>query len=70
MRRYYSDGMFPTLDAALIEHMNADDLKKLAKHTKQKISTRKYVDENGTFDCVDWPVTMVDSEARGGGRGH
>ena len=41
MRRYYSDGRIPTLDAALIEHMNADDLKKLAKHTKQKIPTRK-----------------------------
>jgi len=41
MRRYTSDGTIPTLDAALIEHMNADDLKKLAKHTKQKIPTRK-----------------------------
>jgi hypothetical protein len=69
MRRYYSDGTIPTLDAALIEHMNADDLKKLAKHTHQ-ISTRKYVDKNSAFDCVDRPVTMVDSEARGGARGH
>lgn len=41
MRRYYSGGRIPTLDAALVEHMNVDDLKRLAKHTKQKIPTRK-----------------------------
>lgn len=41
MKRYYSDGSIPTLEIALIEHMNADDLKRLAKHTKQKIPTRK-----------------------------
>ena len=40
MKGYYSDGSIPTLEVALIEHMNADDLKKLAKHTKQKIPTR------------------------------
>jgi hypothetical protein len=41
MKRYYSDGSIPTLEVALIEHMNADDLKKLAIHTNQKIPTRK-----------------------------
>ncbi len=41
MKRYYSDGRIPTLEVALTEHMNADDLKKLAKHTNQKIPTRK-----------------------------
>ncbi|NNK00293.1 MAG: hypothetical protein HKP58_07750 [Desulfatitalea sp.] len=41
MRRNYSDGRIPTLDAALIDHMNVDDLKKLAKHTQRKIPTRK-----------------------------
>ncbi len=41
MRRYYPDGRIPTLEVALIEHMNADDLKKLGKHTNQKVPTRK-----------------------------
>jgi hypothetical protein len=41
MRRYNSDGSIPTLEVALTQHMNADDLKKLAKHTNQKIPTRK-----------------------------
>ena len=41
MKRYYSDGRIPTLEVALTENMNADDLKKLAKHTNQKIPTRK-----------------------------
>ena len=41
MRRYYSDGSIPTLEVALTEYMNADELKKLAKHTNQKIPTRK-----------------------------
>ena len=41
MRRHPSDGRIPTLDVALVEHMNAEDLKKLAKHTRQKIPTRK-----------------------------
>ena len=41
MKRYHSDGSIPTLEVALIEHMNADDLKKLAIHTNQKIPTRK-----------------------------
>ena len=39
MRRYDSD--IPTLEVALTEHMNVDDLKRLAKHTGQKIPTRK-----------------------------
>jgi hypothetical protein len=41
MKRYYAEGGIPTLEVALIEHMNADDLKRLAKHTNQKIPTRK-----------------------------
>jgi hypothetical protein len=41
MKRCYSDGRIPTLEVALTEHMNADDLKRLAKHTNQKIPTRK-----------------------------
>ena len=41
MKRYYSDGRIPTLEVALNEHMTADELKKLAKHTNQKIPTRK-----------------------------
>lgn len=41
MKRFYSDGRIPTLEVALTEHMNADDLKKLAKHTSQAIPTRK-----------------------------
>jgi hypothetical protein len=41
MKRRYADGRIPTLEVALAEHMNADDLKKLAKHTNQKIPTRK-----------------------------
>jgi hypothetical protein len=41
MKRYYSDGSIPTLEVALNEHMNADELKKLAIHINQKIPTRK-----------------------------
>jgi hypothetical protein len=41
MKRYYPDGRIPTLEVALTEHMNADDLKRLAQHTNQKIPTRK-----------------------------
>ena len=41
MKRDYSEGRIPTLEVALNEHMNADDLKRLAKHTNQKIPTRK-----------------------------
>ena len=41
MRRRYVDETISTLDIALIENMSVDDLKKLAKHTNQKIPTRK-----------------------------
>ncbi|MDT8319275.1 MAG: helicase-associated domain-containing protein [Xanthomonadales bacterium] len=41
MKRYDPDGRIPTLEVALTEHMNVDQLKKLAKHTNQKIPTRK-----------------------------
>jgi hypothetical protein len=41
IKRYYADARIPTLEVALIEHMNADDLKRLAKHINQKIPTRK-----------------------------
>jgi len=40
MKRCYADEGSHTLQAAL-ERMNADDLKKLAKHTRQKVPTRK-----------------------------
>lgn len=41
MKRYHADGGILTLEVALSEYMNADELKQLAKHTKQKIPTRK-----------------------------
>jgi len=41
MKRYHTDGAIPSLDVALIEYMNVDDLRKLAKHTHQKIPSRK-----------------------------
>jgi len=41
MKRYHANEGIPTLRVALMKYMNADDLKKLAKHTKQKIPTRK-----------------------------
>ncbi len=59
MRRYYSDGTIPTLDAALIEHMNADDLKKLAKHTNQKIPTRKADSTSAKSSMDRWGTKAV-----------
>jgi hypothetical protein len=41
MKRYYTNGSIPTLEVALTQHMNADDLKQLARHTHQTIPTRK-----------------------------
>jgi hypothetical protein len=41
MRRYDADGGIPTLEVALSEFMNADDLKKLGALTKEKLPTRK-----------------------------
>jgi hypothetical protein len=41
MKRIYADGGIPTLQVALFEFMNADDLKKLAALTKEKLPTRK-----------------------------
>lgn len=41
MKQYNSSRGITTLDVALIEHMNADGLKTLAKHTNQKIPTKK-----------------------------
>ena len=41
MKQYDSDERIPTLDAALIDHMIADNLKKLAKYTGQKIPAKK-----------------------------
>jgi len=41
MKRYNADGGIPTLQVALTEYMNADDLRKLAALTKQKLPTRK-----------------------------
>ena len=41
MKRDHSNGGIPTLEAALSEYMNSDDLKKLAALTKGKLPTRK-----------------------------
>lgn len=41
MKRHFSDGSIPTLEVALTRDISADDLKKLASHTNQKIPTRK-----------------------------
>ena len=41
MRRYDADGGIPTLEVALSEFMNADDLKRLGALTKEKLPTRK-----------------------------
>jgi len=41
MKRYDVSGGIPTLDMALSEFMNSDDLKKLAALTKEKLPTRK-----------------------------
>jgi hypothetical protein len=41
MKRYNVDGGIPTLELALSEFMNSDDLKKLAALTKEKLPTRK-----------------------------
>jgi len=41
MNRYYADDPIPTLAAALSEHMNASDLKKLAALTREKPPVRK-----------------------------
>jgi hypothetical protein len=39
--RFYADVGIPTLEAALFDHMNSDDLRKLGALTKQKLPTRK-----------------------------
>lgn len=39
--KYHIDGGIPTLEVALSEYMNADDLKKLASLTKEKLPARK-----------------------------
>jgi hypothetical protein len=39
--RYYVDAGIPTLQAALFDHMNSEDLRKLGALTKQKLPTRK-----------------------------
>ena len=41
MRRYDADGGIPTLDMALSEFMNTEDLKKLGALTGEKLPTRK-----------------------------
>jgi hypothetical protein len=41
MRRYDADGRIPTLDVAVSEVMNAEDLKKLGALTEDKLPTRK-----------------------------
>jgi hypothetical protein len=39
--KYFADAGIPTLHAALSDHMNSDDLKKLGALTKEKLPTRK-----------------------------
>lgn len=41
MKRYDANGGIPTLDMALSEFMNSDDLKKLGALTREKLPTRK-----------------------------
>jgi hypothetical protein len=41
MKRYDANAGIPTLEVALSEYMNADDLKKLGALTKEKLPTRK-----------------------------
>ena len=41
MKRYHIDGGIPTLAAALSEHMNAGELRKLASLTSGPVPTRK-----------------------------
>jgi len=41
MKRYYAEGGIPTLNLALSEYMNADELKKLAALTGSRVPTRK-----------------------------
>jgi hypothetical protein len=42
MRRYDADGGIPTLDMALSEFMNTEDLRKLCALTGEKLPTRKF----------------------------
>lgn len=39
--KQYVDAGIPTLQAALFDHMNSDDLRKLGALTKQKLPSRK-----------------------------
>ncbi len=41
MRRYDADGGIPTLDMALSEFMNTEDLRRLGALTGEKLPTRK-----------------------------
>jgi hypothetical protein len=41
MKRYHVDGGIPTLAVALSEHMSAEELKNLARLTREKLPTRK-----------------------------
>ena len=41
MKRHHVEGGIPTIEVALSEYMNSDDLKKLAALTKEKLPTRK-----------------------------
>jgi hypothetical protein len=39
--KQYADSRIPTLQAALFDYMNSEDLRKLGALTKQKLPTRK-----------------------------
>ena len=41
MKRYHVEDGIPTIEVALFEYMNSDDLKKLGALTKEKLPTRK-----------------------------
>ena len=41
MKRHHAEGGIPTIEVALSEYMNSDDLKKLGALTKEKLPTRK-----------------------------
>ena len=59
MKRYQADGGIPTLEIALNEVMNSDDLKKLVALTEEKPPTRK-------ADLVAVIVRHLEGERRGG----
>jgi len=56
MRRYDADGRIPTLDVAVSEFMNAEDLKKLGALTGDKLPPGKQISLRSSF--VIWKVSV------------